>query len=677
MSVLSEISGSRELLKNLTMREVKGKYKRSVLGQTWSLINPIAMLAIYSVVFGFVLKAEPAAGDPSGLEVFVLWLACALLPWNFFSATVTGGMNALIANGNLIQKVHFPRWTLVVSTMAAAAVNFGFELVALVIAIALFGGNPWIWIPGVLIIVVLLALFGLGIALALSVANVYFRDTAQFVGIFMQIWFYATPIVYPLHLIRDKEALWAQQRPRLPARDGLRAQPDGAVRLRVPQSALRQPLPRVGRHRLLLRGGGAGPGPGRLGLQPLPGQDRGGTVTDIAVQVTDVAKRFRLYRERNQSLKAALMRGKRAAFEEFWALQDVSFDIPTGSTFGLIGENGSGKSTMLKCIARILEPDRGSVTVNGRIAALLELGSGFHPELSGRENVYLNGSILGLTKRELDAKFDSIVDFSGIEEFIDQPVKNYSSGMYVRLGFAVAINVDPDILLVDEVLAVGDSAFQEKCMDKFAEFRRQGKTVVIVSHAMGSLRSMCDNAVWLEHGRVIREGKATEIVDGYIDASHHSRADTVVDTEINTDDAGGSGEVKIVSVDLLDDESRRRDRFRTGDRVTVRVSYEASEHVPDAVFGLALENLDGVYVWAHNTEDAGTDIRTLTGSGAVELVIPALPLQPGTFELTAAITNTSSHLFHVLRHVVRFHVDVGNPRESGGVVTFSGRWQQL
>ena len=152
-------------------------------------------------------------------------------------------------------------------------------------------------------------------------------------------------------------------------------------------------------------------------------------MTDIAVQVTDVAKRFRLYRERNQSLKAALMRGKRAAFEEFWALQDVSFDIPTGSTFGLIGENGSGKSTMLKCIARILEPDRGSVTVNGRIAALLELGSGFHPELSGRENVYLNGSILGLSKRELDAKFDSIVDFSGIEEFIDQPVKNYSSGM--------------------------------------------------------------------------------------------------------------------------------------------------------------------------------------------------------------------------------------------------------
>lgn len=209
VSVLSEIAGSRELLKNLTMREVKGKYKRSVLGQTWSLINPIAMLAIYSVVFGFVLKAEPAAGDPSGLEVFVLWLACALLPWNFFSATVNGGMNALIANGNLIQKVHFPRWTLVVSTMAAAAVNFGFELIALVIAIALFGGNPWIWIPGVLVIVVLLALFGLGIALALSVANVYFRDTAQFVGIFLQIWFYATPIVYPLHLIQDKEALWA------------------------------------------------------------------------------------------------------------------------------------------------------------------------------------------------------------------------------------------------------------------------------------------------------------------------------------------------------------------------------------------------------------------------------------------------------------------------------------
>jgi ABC-2 type transport system ATP-binding protein len=181
------------------------------------------------------------------------------------------------------------------------------------------------------------------------------------------------------------------------------------------------------------------------------------------ITVDHVSKRFRLYHERNQSLKASVLRGGRARFEEFWALDDVSFEVPEGSTFGLIGENGSGKSTLLKCIARILRPDKGSISARGKLSALLELGAGFHPELSGRENVYLNGSILGLSKKQLDERFDEIVAFAGIEHFIDTPVKNYSSGMYVRLGFSVAINVDPDLLLIDEVLAVGDAEFQRKC----------------------------------------------------------------------------------------------------------------------------------------------------------------------------------------------------------------------
>jgi ABC-type polysaccharide/polyol phosphate transport system ATPase subunit len=410
-------------------------------------------------------------------------------------------------------------------------------------------------------------------------------------------------------------------------------------------------------------------------------------VTSAAVQVDSLSKRFKLYRERNQSLKAALMRGKRASFEEFWALRDVSFDIPIGTTLGLIGENGTGKSTLLKSIAQILQPDHGSVQVSGRIAALLELGSGFHPELSGRENVYLNGSILGLGKKELERKFDEIVDFAGIEAFIDQPVKNYSSGMYVRLGFAISINVDPDILLVDEVLAVGDAAFQEKCMDKFAEFRRKGKTVVIVSHAMGSLRSMCDRAVWLEHGRLMRQGKANEIVDDYLDTTYQTRADEVVEVsavpevsataEVVTEAIMGSGEAKVKSVELLDRSGRRRDRFRTGDEVTIRLHYSCISDIENAAFGYALENSDGVYVWAHNTIDANLWIEKLSGDGSVDLVIPALPLQPGTFELTASVVNQNSHVFHLVRNCLRFHVDFGNPRESGGIVTFSGRWTNL
>ncbi|HEY8827877.1 MAG TPA: ABC transporter ATP-binding protein, partial [Jatrophihabitantaceae bacterium] len=239
-----------------------------------------------------------------------------------------------------------------------------------------------------------------------------------------------------------------------------------------------------------------------------------------------MSKRFRMYRERNQSLKAAVMRGRRASFDEFWALKDVSFEIPKGSTFGLIGENGSGKSTLLKCIARILVPNHGKVVTTGSLAALLELGSGFHPELSGRENVYLNGSILGMSKAQITDKFDEIVDFAGIHEFIDQPVKNYSSGMYVRLGFSVAINVDPDILLVDEVLSVGDANFQEKCMEKFADFRRSGKTVVIVSHAMGSLRNLCDEAAWLKHGELVDVGDTNELVESYIETGHVKRVAT-------------------------------------------------------------------------------------------------------------------------------------------------------
>lgn len=238
-------------------------------------------------------------------------------------------------------------------------------------------------------------------------------------------------------------------------------------------------------------------------------------MNDIAVRVDHVSKKFRLYHERNQSLKSAVMRRRISVHEDFWALDDVELDIPAGETVGLIGDNGSGKSTLLKCMAKILYPDKGRIAIDGTVAALLEVGSGFHPELSGRENVYLNGSILGMSRKEIDAKFDEIVDFSGVREFIDQPVKNYSSGMYVRLGFSVAINVDPDVLLVDEVLAVGDEAFQAKCAQKFVEFRERGKTVIIVSHSLDTLANMCDRLVWLAHGKVREVGDPSAVIEAY------------------------------------------------------------------------------------------------------------------------------------------------------------------
>lgn len=238
-------------------------------------------------------------------------------------------------------------------------------------------------------------------------------------------------------------------------------------------------------------------------------------MNEIAVRIDNVSKRFRMYHERNQTIKAAIMRGRTSVHEDFWALHDVSFDVPTGSTFGLIGSNGSGKSTLLKCLANIYYPNKGSITHFGRIAAMLEVGSGFHTELSGRENIFLNGSILGMARKEITAKFDEIVAFSGVEQFIDQPVKNYSSGMYVRLGFAIAINVDPDILVVDEVLAVGDADFQAKCFQKFKDFKKAGKTVILVSHSMPTVREMCDRAAWLSHGELKAVGEAGPTIEAY------------------------------------------------------------------------------------------------------------------------------------------------------------------
>jgi ABC-type polysaccharide/polyol phosphate transport system ATPase subunit len=238
-------------------------------------------------------------------------------------------------------------------------------------------------------------------------------------------------------------------------------------------------------------------------------------MTESAVVVDDISMKFRMYKERNNSLKTAIMRGRRSIHEEFWALKNVSFDVPAGSTFGLIGRNGAGKSTLLKCLAKILYPTTGDIRINGKMASMLELGSGFHPELSGRENVFLNGSILGMSRKEVARRFDDIVEFSEIGKFIDQPVKNYSSGMYVRLAFSVAINVDPDILVVDEILAVGDAAFKEKSRAKFVEMKNSGRTVIMVTHSSTNIKEMCDTAAWIDKGRLVSIGDAATISDEY------------------------------------------------------------------------------------------------------------------------------------------------------------------
>lgn len=396
---------------------------------------------------------------------------------------------------------------------------------------------------------------------------------------------------------------------------------------------------------------------------------------DPAITVDNVSKRFRMYKERNQSLKAAVMRGRRASFEEFWALKDVSFEIPKGSTFGLIGENGSGKSTLLKCIAKILVPNGGRITSTGSLAALLELGSGFHPELSGRENVFLNGSILGMSKAQVSDRFDTIVDFAGIREFIDQPVKNYSSGMYVRLGFSVAINIDPEILLVDEVLAVGDANFQEKCMEKFADFRRAGKTVVIVSHAMGSLRNLCDEAAWLKHGKLIEVGNANEIVETYMESGHVKRVEAVADPSRPESGRTGTGEAVLTKVELMDADRKPTTEVQTGQTCFFRLYYEAKQRIERPLFVLSVDTINGVHVWSHCSRDGGATPEFIEGSGYVEVEVPRLNVQAGAFDLHASINDhTWTHRYDRWRFCLRFDVLSRPHHDTSGIVDLGALW---
>ena len=388
-----------------------------------------------------------------------------------------------------------------------------------------------------------------------------------------------------------------------------------------------------------------------------------------AIVVDDVSKRFRLYHERNQYLKATILRRKRSTYEEFWALRNVSFEVREGEAFGIIGENGSGKSTLLKCLAQILRPDKGRIEHHGSVSALLELGAGFHPELSGRENVYLNGAILGLSKKQLDSKFDEIVAFSGLERFIDTPVKNYSSGMYVRLGFAVAVNVDPDILVIDEVLAVGDENFQRKCAEKINDFRQDGRTIVLVSHGLGQVRNLCDRAVWLSHGTLQAVGPTGDVINEYAGTTHE-------DSEISANGTQwGSGEARVTKIELLDGSGTSIRRCHTGDTVTLRLHYNAHQPIPRPVFGLALHTIEGVHVTGPNSRERGLVPDAISGPGHVDITFDPLTLLAGTYDVTTSIYDFNiAHCFDFQHLGFRFDVMRGTPAEEAGVVTLNPHW---
>jgi ABC-type polysaccharide/polyol phosphate transport system ATPase subunit len=406
-------------------------------------------------------------------------------------------------------------------------------------------------------------------------------------------------------------------------------------------------------------------------------------MTTPAIAVDGVWKSFRLYHERNQYLKAALLRGRRARYEEFWALKGVSFEVPHGATFGIIGSNGSGKSTLLKCLAGILFPERGRVSSDGRLAALLELGAGFHPELTGVENIYLNGAILGMTRKEITKRFDDIVSFAGLEQFIDTPVKNYSSGMTVRLGFAIAANVEPEILLIDEVLSVGDESFQRKCMERIYGFRRAGKTIIFVSHALDVVRSLCDVAVWLDHGRQMASGPAGKVIDAYLaDVNRQEqeriaaeRPDDTPPEEPDNPFRRGTREVEIVRVQLLASSGEERAVFSTGESLTIRMHYHAHERVARPIFGVGIHHESGTWLIGPNTGFDEVHIAGVDGSGIIEYHLPSLSFNTGRYQVSVAVVDaTQTHTFDL--HDRIYPLVIHTPgRERHGIVALPGEWR--
>lgn len=404
-----------------------------------------------------------------------------------------------------------------------------------------------------------------------------------------------------------------------------------------------------------------------------------------AIEVSEVSKRFRLSPDRRTHLKELFVRG-RSHHEQFWALRDVSLTVDVGSTYGLIGHNGSGKSTLLKLMAGIHRPTSGSISHQGRISALLELGAGFHPELSGRDNIYLNGAILGIKGPVIDRALDRIVEFSGLGPFIDSPVKVYSSGMYARLGFSIAVHLDPEILIVDEILAVGDEDFQRRCFDYLEQLRARGVTIVFVSHSLGIVQKLCDQVAWLDHGRLREVGSALEVVEAYVESVNEIESARIEEAaqsapepaapandEVGQRTRRGTGEIRVTDVSFLS-HGHPVTHAVSGEQLTIRLSYDAATPVECPVFAIGIYGEHGHKVATPHTTSA--DLGTLKGEGYVDLSMDELLLQQGHWRLSIGVTNrTYTTTYDHQEKAVLLKVQAsGRSIDLGGDVTLPATW---
>ena len=409
-------------------------------------------------------------------------------------------------------------------------------------------------------------------------------------------------------------------------------------------------------------------------------------MSDTVIDLNGVAKRYRLRRGWHvTSLRDEVVRlGSRLLGrpveprEEFWALRDVTLSLERGEILGLVGMNGAGKSTLLKILSKVTVPTRGSFVARGRLGALIEIGAGFHPELSGRENIFLNGAIMGMSRREVQGKFDRIVSFAEVERFIDTPIKHYSSGMQMRLGFAVAAHTDPDILLIDEILAVGDASFQAKCLNKLAELKEEDKTIILVSHNLTTITEHSKRVLWLDQGAVRMIGEPDAVVDAFLEH---------VTEEIGSDDeAGGLGgrdigkEISILGVSLADEFQHPQSRFDRGDAVLIDVTYSASQAMPGAVFLISIQDVQGYPLGGVSTDPDAVKINGAVDRGVVRLRLDPLILNKGVYTLSVhALDPGTKRYYDIKRRAVRILVDGerASSRQASGHVYYPHQWEQL
>lgn len=411
-----------------------------------------------------------------------------------------------------------------------------------------------------------------------------------------------------------------------------------------------------------------------------------------AIKFTSVSKKYSLNKHKRYSIQELFtgrFRKPKTEKESLWVLKDVNFSIQPGESVAFIGPNGAGKSTILKLISSIIIPTFGKIEINGRISSLLELGAGFHPDLTGRENIYLNGSILGLSRKEINRKYATIVEFAELADYIDLPVKHYSSGMYLRLAFSVASHVEPDILLIDEVIAVGDHLFQQRCFKRLAQLKRAGVTLVLISHGMDIIRNYCERGIWLQHGHIQVDGKIERVTETYLSAQYEQQIsrNSPLPERVSTADLQdastlgqtinrwGNGQVEITGVELVGQTGYPQTSFHVGEPLTIRIHYQAAAPVKDPVFGIAIYRADDLHISGPNSRQADHHFDIIEGNGYVDYAVEALNLLPSVYDISAAVYDSQAIQAYDHHHrLYHFQVLPGGIKEGSGVIYLPAQW---